>query len=145
MTTELIRPLLTPDQLRAIIRAAVNVREFGNYPISEQDEERVRAVLEPILAASTAAAGAPLEWQCPSGVLHLYEVVIDDHCVAEIKRLSDRPDRNIGDLILFASDYRFRDGNVLTGFAPRPGELLRVACAKCGREAIVGIGWNPVS
>jgi len=82
------------------------------------------------------------EWQCPSGVLHLYEVVIDDHCVAAIKRLTEHPEQNLGDIVVFAKDYHLRDGGTVAGFAPRPGELLRVACAKCGREAIVGIGWS---
>ena len=92
-------------------------------------------------APAHAAMHPPTKWQCPDGVAHLYELVVDDYCVESIKRLTADPTKNQPASATQAAEYAMRDGSRMT-VTPAPGELLSVACAKCGRKAVVNLGWQ---
>lgn len=83
---------------------------------------------------------AEMPWHCPNGTAHLFQITVDDHCVETIKRLTDNPDDNAAELRAAAAKYSMRDGSEMS-VAASPGELLDVQCAKCGRRAIISVGW----
>lgn len=80
-------------------------------------------------------------WQCPDGIAHLYEVSIDPNCVDTIQRLTAEPTRNPPEVLSAAAEAVMTTGEHYN-VNPFPGELIRVACSKCGRPAYVGIGWK---
>lgn len=113
----------------------------------EAVDRHPRPRTEPINAEASSPADEQREerkWQCPDGVAHMFDIVLDEQCVETIQRLTADPSGNDPALRSKAADYRMQAGGSMW-YEPRPGELLRVTCSKCGREAVVSLGWTGAS